>query len=187
MQLDWYSALCFKKNIEINVIIPTDSYHQNSQGIDWDLIVSKTKEIDALAQELIQKTSELQIIDYDSDVIRYLKSNLSENLVDILLSFYNAVNKIQKSNATLHLNGLNSLAVDENIFGAMREAFIFYESKVLNSKVRDEYEYIKLCTLSLKIKSLLLFKDVQLDSSSLWKRLVINKNRLGPEYISIIS
>ena len=97
------------------------------------------------------------------------------------------MNKIQKSNATLHLNGLNSLAVDENIFGAMREAFIFYESKVLNSKARDEYEYIKLCTLSLKIKSLLLFKDVQLDSSLLWKRLVINKNRLGPEYISIIS
>lgn len=187
LHLDLYSSLCFKKIIEINEIIPTDSDHQNSQGIDWDSVVAKTRDIDALAKELIQKTVELQIIDYDSDVIRYLKSNLSENLVDILLSYYNVVTKIQKFNATLHLEGLNSLVIDENIFGAMREAFIFHESKVLNAEARDEYEYIKLCTLSLKIKSLLLLKDVQLDSSSLWRRLVINKNRLGPEYISIIS
>lgn len=187
LNLDIYSSLCFKKVMEINQLLLNETEEQTLQDIDWDLIVSKASNIESLIHEVLQKTAELQIIDYDSDVIRYLKANLSENLVDILISYYNIIDKIQNSNATIHLNGLDSFTIDENIFGAMREAFIFYESKVLNSDNRDDYEYIKLCTLSLKMKSLLLVKDISLETSSLWRRLLINKNRLGPEYISIIT
>ncbi|KAL6930286.1 hypothetical protein ACO0R3_003393 [Hanseniaspora guilliermondii] len=185
LNFEIYSSLCFRDVIDINNLL-SENEREASNETDWNEVSLKAYNISSVARELIEKVSELQIIDYDSDVIRYVKSDISENLVDILLSYYNEVDNIYHHNSNIQLDGLESFGINENTFGAMREAFIFYESRVLNSDNRDEYEYVKLCAFGLKIKSLLLIMNVQLETSSLWRRLLINKNRLGPEYVSII-
>lgn len=185
LNFEIYSSLCFKHIIEINNLLP-DSEGEASSDVDWNGITLKAQNISSLARDLLEKVSELQIIDYDSDVLRYVKSDISENLVDILLSYYSEINKIQHHNPSIQLDSLENFNINENTFGALREAFILYESKVLNSDTRDEYEYVKLCAFGLKIKSLLLIMNIPLETSSLWRRLLINKNRLGPEYVSII-
>lgn len=185
LNFEIYSSLTFKNIIEINKLLP-DGEGEAADDIEWNRIGLKAQNISFLAHELLEKVSELQIIDYDSDVLRCVKSDISENLVNILLSYYNVITDIQHHNSSLALNSLESFHIDENTFGAMREAFIFYESKVLNSDTRDEYEYVKLCAFGLKIRSLLVIMNIPLETSSLWRRLLINKNRLGPEYASII-
>lgn len=132
--------------------------------------------------------SQLYHIEYDDAILKDLRLSTANTLLDIVLFYESTTNQTSTENIMIEED---HIVLDNHIYDFIKDCFSYQEMKVLNAEGTDDDQYqqeiMNLCTFVLKIKNVFIIQNKNLKHSTLWQRILLKKERLGPDYVYIVS